>query len=106
MIHCISTWKLKKGASLEEFLKFSREVEQPRVLAMEGIHRWDVYQVVDTLIDNPDYHIVEIIWVDSKEKWFEICDTPEMIENDKTWQTWGDPETVKVSIVEQVERVK
>jgi hypothetical protein len=59
--------KLKKGASIEDYKKWSREVDQPKSIGQPEIMNFEVYEIlgsVDSEGKEPEYDIIEFIEVE------------------------------------------
>lgn len=87
MVELMIYYKLKKGVRIEDFIKYSREVDQPILNEQKGIVEVKVSEASKLEPDNsnPDFDIVENIFVESYERWLEIVDNDEMSENGEQW---------------------
>ncbi len=59
--------RLKKGVSMEDYKKWSREVDQKITLAQSGIRKFEVYEIEGSEEGIPPFDIVEVIEVESRE---------------------------------------
>ena len=60
--------KLKPGASMEDYKKWSREVDHPESISQPEIQSFEVYEIlgsVDFDDKTPEYDIIEVIDVES-----------------------------------------
>jgi hypothetical protein len=60
--------KLKPGASIEDYKKWSREVDHPKSISQPEIQTFEVYEIlgsVDSDEQSPEYDIMEVIDVES-----------------------------------------
>ena len=87
-----TTYKLKPGAKMEDFRKFSKEIDQPLILSFEGVHGFDVYEITGADPGTPDFQIVE-----------EIMATDTVEEHFPHWQKYGDIDTIKTLIGKKIE---
>ena len=102
MEHLIIMYKLKSGVTMEDFLKFSKEIDRPTVLDQEGVHGFEVYTIVSEDNEKQEYDVVENILVDSFAKWVEIGKTEPMLNNAKVWNRYGDENSIKILIGNRV----
>ena len=62
--------KLKAGASIEEYKKWSKQMDQPKSNAQPEILKFEVYAIegsLDSEEADPDYDIIEVIELDKIE---------------------------------------
>jgi hypothetical protein len=62
--------KLKAGASIEDYKKWSREVDQPKSISQPEVLTFEVFEIfgsVDSGEMNPEYDVIEVIEVNSLE---------------------------------------
>ncbi|MGA2763086.1 MAG: hypothetical protein ABSG17_06945 [Spirochaetia bacterium] len=97
------TYRLKAGARMQDFWKFSREIDQPLVKRQEGVHGFEVFEITASDKGKPDVDIVESILVDSYEKWVEITGRDDMKNNSGNWGKVGDETSVRVLIGKKIE---
>ena len=91
-------YKLKAGAQMKDYWKFSKEIDQPLVKRQEGVRSFEVFEIVGADKGKPDFDIVESILVDSYEKWVEITNRDEMKKNGPVWGKIGDESSIKILI--------
>ncbi len=96
-------YRLKAGARVQDFWKFSKEIDQPLVKRQEGVHGFEVFEIVGADKGKPDFTIVESILVDSYEKWVEITNRDEMKKNGPLWGKLGDEGSIKLLIGKKIE---
>jgi hypothetical protein len=96
-------YRLKAGARMQDFWKFSKETDQPLVKRQEGVHSFEVFEITGSDKGKPDVDIVESILVDSYEKWVEVTNRPEMKANSGAWGKVGDETSIKVLIGKKIE---
>ncbi len=98
------TYRLKPGAKMQDFWKFSKEIDQPLVKRQEGVRAFEVFEVTGPDKGKPETpDIVESILVDSYEKWVEITGRPDMKANSSNWGKVGDETSVRILIGKKVE---
>lgn len=60
--------KLKKGVSIEDYKKWSREVDQPKSINQPEVLNFEVYEILGSVDSDdkiPEYDIIEVIEVES-----------------------------------------
>jgi len=97
------TYRLKAGARMQDYRKFSKEVDQPLVKRQEGVHGFEVFEITGSDKGKPDVDVVESILVDSYEKWVEVTQRDEMKANAGPWGKVGDGDSIKVLIGNKIE---
>jgi len=92
-------YNLKKGVSLEEYKKYSVEVDQPLVKSLPSVKEFNVYFVI-----GPDkvWDIFETIIIEKWEKFEEETQTEEMLEADKEWRDWIDEDSLRIVFGEKI----
>lgn len=95
-------YKLKNGANLEEYIKYSIEKDQPTVKRQEGVSDFEVFEIKKEDKRSKEFDIIESILVDSYEKWVEITNNPEMTKNIEEWSKYGDDESVRSIICKEI----
>lgn len=73
----INLYNLRPGISIEEFKKWSKEVDQKMVPKQKGVHSFEVIEIKG-VENGAKYQVAEIIKVDSNEVWKENLETEEM----------------------------
>ena len=90
-------YSLKPGASMEEFKKWSREIDQRLVLAQPGVYSFEVYEIKGIDKGEIPFQVVEEVGVDSYKTWQTIVEKEEMKNNAPEWEKHGgDPATIKI----------
>ena len=95
MIRIFIMYNLNNGISLDDYKKWSSEIDRKIVMSQPGILSFDVHTIKGGLGKQP-YQIVEIIEADSWEDWLKALETPEMIEGHKQWQRYCDEASLVV----------
>ena len=69
MITAIYMYRLKKGKSIDKYIKWSIEQDQKIVNSLDGIKSFEVH-----LVEGPEkkWDVFEVVKVDSWERWREI----------------------------------
>jgi len=95
----IMVYKLKKGISLEEYKKFSLEIDQPLVSGLKAVKKFNVHFVI-----GPEkfWDIFEVIKLDSYKAWEEITETDKMKKHDKEWKKYVDSDSIKFVFGEKI----
>ena len=97
------TYRLKAGAQMRDFCKFSKDVDQPLVKSQEGVHGFEVFEISASDKGKPEVDIVESILVDSFEKWMEVTQRDDMKKNAGPWNKVGDESSIRVLIANKIE---
>jgi len=84
------SYRLKPDASLEDFLEWSRTVDQPFTNAQPAVHRFEVFVVSGTDGNAPSHQIFESIWVESWEAWQATTGSEAFAPIVETWKTFVD----------------
>ena len=95
----IMVYKLKKGITLEEYKKFSHEVDQPLVNSLDVVKEFNVYFVL-----GPDkiWDIFEVIKLNSYKVWEEATQTGKMKKHDIEWKKYVDTDSIKFVFGEKI----
>jgi hypothetical protein len=70
----INLLPLKQGATLEQFEKFSAELDQPTCLAQDVVEGFDAYAVRHRAPGAPHFDIVEVMTVRDWGEWERVRD--------------------------------
>ncbi len=100
MQRLIVMYNLKPDASMEEYKKYSREVEQKIVSNLPGVHRFEVFEVKGS--EKKTYQIIEDVDVESKEAWEEALNSDEMKPVSEQWGKYGDESSVVTYFSEKI----
>ena len=92
-------YNLRDGVTLDEFAKWSREVDQVITPRQNGCHRFEVYAIEGAEDGEPRYQIVEDIEVESWAVWKEtlagdgmrpvLNDFPKYVDTDSVHLIYG-----------------
>lgn len=95
----IMVYNLKNGSSIEDYRKFSLEVDQPLVKSFDVIKEFNVY-----VVKGPKkiWEIFEVIKLDSYDAWEEITQTDKMKEHDREWKKYVDENSIKLVFGEEI----
>ena len=96
-------YRLKAGARMQDFWKFSKEIDQPLVKRQEGVHGFEVFEITAGDKGKPEVDIVESILVDSWEKWQEVTQRDDMKANGANWGKVGDETSIKILVGRKIE---
>ena len=108
----VAMYNLKKNAKLEEFKRWSREVDQKITPGLPGYQRFDIFEVAAVLDGSkPPYRytelnipckIIEFIEVESQEALERSQTSSVMSKVMKEWLDFVDESSVKILRVEQI----
>jgi hypothetical protein len=87
---------LRAGASLDEFSRFSSEVDQPTCLAQDVVLGFDAFAVTRRDAGAPSVDVVELMTVRSWAEWVDVRDNlPQMEKVTSGFEKLVDPATVR-----------
>jgi hypothetical protein len=89
-------YRLKPGVSIEDYKKWSVEVDQKITPFQPGCYRFEVYEIEGAEKGESPYQIVEDIDVESWESWQKVVASPGMKKVVESWGKYGDESTLKV----------
>jgi len=89
----INLYNLKPGISIEEFKKWSKEVDQKTAPKQKSVYSFEVIEVKGNE-NGAKYQIAEVIKVDSNEAWKEDLKTEEMKKVLEQWDKLCDGTSV------------
>jgi len=108
----VAMFNLKKNVNIEDYKKWSCEVDQKITPDQPGYRRFDIYEVNGILQGpKPPYHysrskipyqIVECIEVENQETLERSQNSPAMSKVMKEWLEFVDPSSVIIQRVEQI----
>lgn len=70
---------LRDGVALDDFAKFSAEVDQPTLLAQDVVLGFDAYAITRRDEGAPSVDIVEVMHVRSWSEWVDVRDNSDAI---------------------------
>lgn len=89
-------YQLNKEVSLDEYIAYSKQVDQRITPGQPGIQRFEVYVIEGHDAEGePEYHIIEDIEVDSWEKFKAAVDGDGMAYIGETFPLYADISTMK-----------
>lgn len=90
-VYCL--YKLKPDVQWEDYLEWSRDVDQAITREQRGVQRFNVYRMQGTRGGAAPWDVVEDIDVDSWDAWQECLARPEMADVVKGFREMADPDT-------------
>ena len=87
-------YKLKPGVKIEDYRKWSREVDQTITPFQPGVYRFEPYEIKGAEKGKSPYQIVEDIDVESFEVWQNVVKSEAMKKLVKEWANYGDESTL------------
>jgi len=96
MIKVFVMYKLKSGVSIEDYWKWSIELDQKITPFQPGVYRFEVYAIEGAETGESPYQIVESIEVESFEQWQKVLKSEAMKEVVTTWPNYADESTTKL----------
>lgn len=96
----IMLYNLQEGVSLEDYIDFSKKVDQPIVNSFDCIKDFAVHYVL-----GPDKNcqIFEVIKIISWEEWEKFTQTDTIKKHEKEWLKYVNPDSVKISYGNRIE---
>ena len=96
------TYNLKPGVDVEDYKRWSRSRDQATTPFVDGVIRFEVYEVRGAEKGQPPYRIVEDIEVESWEAWQKALQGPAMAPIVKEWDQFGDGGSVVMLWAEKI----
>ena len=96
------TYNLRPTTSIEEYRKFSHEIDQPLATKAPGILRFEVFEVRGAGEGEPDFRIVEEIEAESWQAWLDIFDNPDVKAAHEGFRRLCDPDSARTHWTERV----
>lgn len=101
MVRVFITYNLKEGVSVEDFIKWAKEVDQPVLTRQPGVIAAEYYAAKGAGKGDPPYDILENIDVESWEAWQKVNKYPDMKPIYEQWLGYCDPDSVSVVYAEK-----
>jgi hypothetical protein len=102
--YAINLIPLRQGVELDDFARFSAEVDQPTLLAQDVVLGFDAYAVTRRDEGAPSVDIVEVMHVRSWSEWVEVRDNAEAIKPvGAGFEQRVDPSTVRTLFGSRIE---
>ncbi|MBS1878402.1 MAG: hypothetical protein JST31_02705 [Actinobacteria bacterium] len=96
---------LRDTASIEQFSRFSAEVDQPICLAQDVVLGFDAFAVTRRDEGAPSVDVVEVMTVRSWDEWVDVRDNlPQMEEVTSGFEKLIDPATVRTLFATPIRR--
>jgi hypothetical protein len=89
--------KLKHGASIEDYKRWSQKVDQPKTNSQVEINKFEVYEILGSLDSNekkPEYDIIEVVEVQSVEDIRRVEERLQDFLNDEWIAEWVEQSTL------------
>lgn len=102
--YAINLIPLRQGVELDDFARFSAEVDQPTLLAQDVVLGFDAYAVTRRDEGAPGVDIVEVMHVRSWAEWVEVRDNADAIKPvGAGFEQRVDPSTVRTLFGNRIE---
>lgn len=102
--YAINLIPLRDGVELDDFARFSAEVDQPTLLAQDVVLGFDAYAITRRDEGAPSVDIVEVMHVRSWSEWVDVRDNSEAIKPvSEGFVKRIDPSTVRTVFGSKVE---
>jgi len=94
--YAINLIPMREGVAVEDFARFSAEIDQPTLLAQDVVLGFDAYAVTRRDEGAPSVDIVEVMHVRSWSEWVDVRDNSEAIKPvGEGFEQRVDPSTVR-----------
>ena len=96
----IMIYRLNKGVSIEEYKRFSLEIDQPFVKSFDSIIDFSV-----NIIEGPqkEWDVFEVMKINSYKDWEKISETEEMKKHVIEWVKYANEGSVKLFYGNKIE---
>ena len=98
-------YKLKPGVSMDDYRKWSQEVDQKITPHQPGVKSFKVFEIKGAEKGTPPYQIVEDIEVESWEAWQKVVSGEGMKKVITEWNNYGDADTLIAVYGDQIEPI-
>lgn len=95
-------YRLKKGVDMEQYKRWSKEIDQRITPAQPGMIRFEVYEVMGSDKGEPFVQVVEDIEVQDFDAWMETCRQPGRAYVQETIAELIDQSTLKIVYGERI----
>ncbi len=72
----VAMYNLRKGVTMDDYKKFSRDLDQITTSRQPGVKSFKVYEIKPTDDQKPKYQIYELIDVESWDAWQKVLKSP------------------------------
>jgi hypothetical protein len=87
-------YRLNEGVDLDEFMEWSRRVDQPTCSLMDACLSFEVFLVRGEARGQGFYDVVEDIEVESWQAWQDTLTSPAFAQVAQEWPTYGDESSI------------
>lgn len=98
-------YKLKSGVSMDDYRKWSQEVDQKITSYQPGVKSFKVFEIKGAEKGAPPYQIVEDIEVENWETWQKVFKEEKMKKVIAEWGDYGDADTLITVYGDQIEPI-
>ena len=89
-------YNLKPGINIEEYKKWSREVDQTTTPFQPGVWRFEVFEIKGSNKEKAPFQIVEVVEVESYSQWEKAVAGEGMKKVVQDWAKFGDESSLFV----------
>jgi hypothetical protein len=111
MTKVVVIYKLKPGATMEQYRKFSKEIDQVITPKQQVVEKFEVFEVTDYIQGsgapekkNPPYQIIEIIDVKDFVEWVKTTQSEGFKKVIDGWATVGDGDSLVMLGARKIEK--
>ena len=87
-------YKLKPGANIEDFRKFSREIDHKVTPRQKGVRSFDTFVITGADKGQPPYQIIDVLEVESYDQWLKVSASDAMKPVFEQWNKLADESSV------------
>ena len=98
-------YNLKKDVTKEEYYNFSQKLDQPKTPNIRGVRSFKPVEIKGSDQDELPYQIVEVIDVESWERWQEIMESSEFKDVVDGWLEVADVDSLVTTYGELVPKL-
>ena len=105
VISSILAYNLKKDVTKEQYYNFSQKLDQPKTPTIRGVRSFKPVEIKGSDQDELPYQIVEVIDVESWERWQEIMESSEFKDVVDGWLEVADVDSLVTTYGELVPKL-
>lgn len=94
MVRIFVMYKLKPETSVEDFKKFSKELDHKVTPRQPGVRSFDTFAITGAEKGQPPYHIIDVLEVNSFDQWLKVAGSDGMKPVFEQWNKLADESSV------------
>ena len=96
MRRIFAMYRLNPGVKYDDYVRWSKEVDQPITSSQDGVHSFEVFQIEGAHQGDPSFDIAEAILVDSWDGWLATHAGPGMKQVREEWPEYANEKSAVV----------